>query len=314
MNRTRILVPIDLDAKSEAALEFARSISTRMNAMVTCLYVIADQIIKSKRPAGSDAKLFQRRYAENQLSEIVNSVLNGSKTPFELIISSGKVHEKILEKAMDLNVQLIIMGKPHSSEDKKKSIGTTTRHIISNAHVPVIFTGRHNTEHRTNIIVPLDIFKPIGSQIICAMDTANSLCAAVTLVTVIEKEKVRLRPEYLKRLNEVRLLLRDNHIHCNSHVLTARTTIPEDLLSFSRKVDSGMILLLTRNERRSRGSSISAITKEILMRSGLPVQCINPNYKSKNLPDKSEPNYKLNSLSWSPVKDHLINNQQELKT
>lgn len=314
MNRNRILVPLDIDVLSDSALEFARNISTRMNAMVTCLYVMEDQKVRSNKPGSAEAKHMQRRSAENRLSEKVNSVLNGSKIPFELIVSSGKVHEKILEKAVDLNVQLIIMCKLHSSEDRKKRIGTTTKHIISNAHVPVIITGRQNTENKTNIIVPLDIFKPIGSQIICAIDTANSLCAAVTVVSIIEKEKVSLRPEYLKRLNEVRLMLRDHHIHCNSHLLTGHSSIPEDLLSFSKKVDSGLILMLTSNERRSKVASISSITKEIFIKSELPVQFINPNYKSKNLPDKSEIHYKLNSLSWSSVKDHLINNQQELET
>ena len=313
MNRKRILLPVDFDTRSDSALEFARHISTPLNAMISCLYVIEDQKFQSNKHANREAKLKQRRDVENQLSEKVNSILNGSKTPFELIVTSGKVSEKVLEKAVDLNAQLIVLSKSNSTESGKKRIGTCTKHIILNAQVPVILTGPCKMENRTNIIVPLDVFKPIDSQVICAIDTANLLCATVSVITVIEKGKLGLRPVYLKRLNEVRGIFLDNHIQCNSHVLTANYSIPETILSFSRKVDSGLILMKTGNKIKPKASYISEITKEIFVKSELPVQCINPKYKSRHLSGTSEHGYNLNALSWSSVKDHLISNQQELE-
>jgi nucleotide-binding universal stress UspA family protein len=120
MTRKRILLPIDLDAQSDAALEIARNIATRMNVMISCLYVIEDQSIRVKNDLSQDAKLKQRREAEDKLSERVNSILNESRTSFELMVSSGNVREKILEKSRDLNAQLIIMGRSKPKAANKK--------------------------------------------------------------------------------------------------------------------------------------------------------------------------------------------------
>ena len=314
MTRRRILVPIDLDAQSDSALDFARNIATRLNAMISCMYVIEEQKLRTNNPKNREAKLEQRRDVEIRLSEKVNSILSEAKTPFELIITHGKVHEKILEKSMDLNAQLIIMSRSNTGDIGKKRIGSITKHIITKSQIPVITIGRYKIVNRENIIVPLDVFKPIGSQVIFAIDTAMLLGAAVTVISVIEKEMLSLRPVYLKRLKEIRKLLRDIKIDCNSHLLTTRNTVPEEILSFSRKLDSAMILLMTSNEIKANGSSIGSVAKGIIAESELPVQCINPNCKSRNLSDKSGNFYKLDSWSWYSLKDHHIKNQQELET
>ncbi len=116
MTRRRILVPMDLDAQSDSALEFARTIATSLNAMISCMYVIEEQRLLQAGTTSREARLKQRREAENKLSEKVNSILNEVKIPFELIVTSGKVHEKILEKSVDLNAQLIVMSKSNSGD------------------------------------------------------------------------------------------------------------------------------------------------------------------------------------------------------
>lgn len=303
-------MPINLDAQSDSGLDFARSIATRMNAMISCMYVIENQ--NTSAPISGEAKLKQRREAENRLSLKVNSILNEVKTPFELIITSGNIKEKILEKSKDLNVQLIVMSRSGSGEIGKNRIGLITKHIITKSQVPVITIGRYIYANRENIIVPLDLSKPIGSQVICAIDTAILLGAAVTVIGVIENEMISLRPIYLKKLEEIRLLFRDINIDCNAHLLTTQNSVPQEILSFSRKLDSAMILMMTSNEMRANGASIGSVAREIIAKSEFPVQCINPKCKPRILLDKSRNFNKYNSLFLSSLNGKLINNQQEI--
>ena len=313
MIRQRILVPVDVDAQSDSALDFARTVATRLNAMISCLYVIDEQRLHVSRQTSREARQKLRREAENKLSEKVHSALRDSKTPFELIVTSGKVHEKILEKSVELNAQLIILSKSNTGDHRKKRIGSGTKYILTNARIPVISLGRNRIVNRENIIVPLDLFKPIGSQVVCAIDTAMLLGAAVTVISVIEKEKLSLRPVYLKRLKEIRLVLRDIKIDCNSLLLTAQESVADEILSFSRKSDSAILLVQTNTSTKAKDPAIGSVASELILKSGIPVQCINPNFECRKLVDESGEFIKASSLSWFSLKDHLINNEQELE-
>jgi nucleotide-binding universal stress UspA family protein len=173
--------------------------------------------------------------------------------------------------------------------------------------------GKNKIENREHIIVPLDLFQSIGNQVICAIDTAMLLGAAVTIITVIEKEKLSLRPVYVRRLKELRLLLRDINIDCNSHLLTAQESVAEEILSFSVKFDSAMLLLATNNSMQANDLSIGSVARELIAKSGIPVQCVNANYACRKLVDESGNFIKAGSLSWFSLQDHLINNQYELE-
>ena len=284
-----------------------------MNVMISCLYVIEDQSIRVKNDLSQDAKLKQRREAEDKLSERVNSILNESRTSFELMVSSGNVREKILEKSRDLNAQLIIMGRSKPKAANKKQIGSLTKHILTKSQVPVISIGRFNMEARENIVVPLDVFKPIGNQIICAIDTAMLLGATVTVISVMELGKLSLRPVYLKRLQEIRQMLRGLNIDCDTHLLISEKSVAEEIVLFSRRLDSAMILLMTGYKNSANASSMGSVARGIIAMSELPVQCLNPNCTSRTLLYKSANFNTPISFSWFAMKDHLINNKQEFE-
>lgn len=309
-------MPIDLDSLSDSALIYARDIAKRLNAMVSCIYVIETRNVSGKKNEARNAIQAQniRRDAEYRLSKRVNHILNGAKTPFELIITSGKVRDKILEKAVDLNVQLIIMSRSNPGGGEKKRIGSITKHIVLKSLVPAIIVGKYETGNREHIIVPLDVFKPFGSQLTCAIYTALSLGATVTVISVIEKGMLDLQSDYLKKLKDIRLLIKDLHIDCNTQLLIARDSVPEEILSFSRKLDSAMILLMTANEMKSKGTSIGSVAREIIARSELPIQCINQNYKSGKHLEMARNGHKTDSLYLFSLKDHFSSTQEELET
>lgn len=102
MNRKRILVPIDLEDESESALNFVRSISKRLNAMISCMYVFEEQQFTSTKHASGYASQRQRRNADYRLSERVIYILEEAQTPFKINIASGGLRKKILAKSRDL--------------------------------------------------------------------------------------------------------------------------------------------------------------------------------------------------------------------
>ena len=154
--------------------------------MIPCMYVIEEHGLLVDKFISNEAKRKLRRDAENKLSEKVNSILRKEdNTPFELIITSGKVHQKFLEKSCDLKAQTIVMGRSSSKELGKQRIGSNTKKIIAKAQVLVIVTSNNKIAEREHIILPLDLLKPIGSQVQFATDTALLLDADVSVIVIL---------------------------------------------------------------------------------------------------------------------------------
>lgn len=136
MSRQRILVPVDFGTLSDAALIYAGQLAIGMNDMVSCIHIIED----GGGIETGETRRKQRREAEQRLSEKVNSILSqGKSIEFEIMVSSGDVCQKILEKARDLHVRFIMMGMSYPNRDRNASGGTKAEQILEKSLVPVIF-------------------------------------------------------------------------------------------------------------------------------------------------------------------------------
>lgn len=283
MSRRRILVPIDFKTNSDAALYYARKIACKQNAMISCIYVMEEEGLRSHIQVGERSDPRKRREAETRLSEKVHSILKPEdNTPFELIITSGKVHEKIVEKAEYLNVGLIVMGSSGSLDKRRPKIGTNTTMVISKSNVPVVIVKSKRIGESNYIIVPVDLFNSFGDQIQCAIDTARQLNAGVCVLSVLRRDMLSLEPECRSRLKGIRHLFGEEGINCTTRLLLAQSSVSKKILSFSNRIDSGMILMMTQQGNSKGSSKLGSIAREVIANAEVPVQCVSPNYISEN--------------------------------
>ena len=223
-------MPIDFQRQSDLALEYAGHIAPKLNAMISCIYVMEEQGLLANRIAGEQSKLKLRRDAENALSERVNSILKGQDNiPFEIILTSGNAYLKVLEKSIDLNAQLIIMGRSSASSAKATGIGSNAMRIIANSIVPVITLTNQKIDKRKHLIVPLDLSRPFNDPLNWAIETALMLGASVSIISIIEKQQSGLRPVYLKKLEEAKSIFSERIMECSSYLLENRSTISESV-------------------------------------------------------------------------------------
>lgn len=272
MSRYRILVPIDFSTQSDIALEFAGYIAGKLNAMISCIYVIEDRGLLVERAAGEQTKHKLRREAEIKLSERVNSVLKYEyNIPFEIIISSGKIHEKVLEKSMDLDARMIVIGRSKSSGGESTRLGSNAGRILAGSMVPVIVVSNRRIEKRMHLILPLNLESRYSDQLIWGIETALLLKAPVSLIAVVNRLAPGLRPLYLKKLKESRRLFIDNGIECNTHLLENQTTVYREILSFSGSLEFGIILLMMPQKKKVSSPPPGSIVSNVLARAKVPV-------------------------------------------
>jgi len=277
MTRNRILVPLDFQRQSDLALKFAGHLATKLNAMISCMYVIEEPGLLMDKMAGDQTKHKLRREAENRLSERVHSILSYEENiPFEIMITSGKVYQKVLEKSIDLNAQIILMGRNGSSHEKTKGMGSNAKRIMAQSMIPVISVSPQAVDKRKHLILPLDQTKPCTDQLNWAMETALLLDAQVSVLSIIERGQASLRPVYLKKLEEARCIFSERNIACSTHLVENHSTISREIVSFSDRTEHGIILLMTCYHQKSAGSFRGSVAYKVLDRTGVPVLYVQP--------------------------------------
>ncbi len=277
MTRRRILVPIDFSPQSDFALEYARLIASSLDALITCMYVIEDQKSLADKNTVNEFKHKLRREAEGKLSERVNQILNKEENiPFELIVTSGNVQHKVLEKSIDLNAQMIVIGRSGSSQKRTTRIGSNAEKIVSKSLVPVVVVNRRRMGKHKHLILPLDLEKAYSDKLSGAIEIASALDAFVSVIAVTEKERSGLRPVYLKKLKEIAHSFGAKNVFCDTHLLESQSTISSEIISFSESIEDGIILLTTHHDKNAKRPYLGFMETEVLSRTEVPVLFLNP--------------------------------------
>jgi nucleotide-binding universal stress UspA family protein len=125
-----ILCPIDFSKPAERALKNAIHLVRKMNAKLHILHVVPSMMDFYLNIIGESE--------EKQADEISNHQKQLDKfleqfdfhgVTFEKIVKPGKVHRLILETAINLETDLILMGTSGESNNKKILMGTNTKYV-----------------------------------------------------------------------------------------------------------------------------------------------------------------------------------------
>jgi nucleotide-binding universal stress UspA family protein len=293
MYKRRILVPVNFTSQSDAALHYAMKIASAINGMITCLYINEEPDRITGQFLTKDISDRIRRSAEDTLSVKANEILNTeNKTPFEVIVTTGKVHRKIREKAKDLNVNLIVMGKSDSEDSQHSQLGSNTNRIIAKANIPVLTVS--NTKHigSSRILLPLDLSKTIEVKLLKAIELSKMLGSQVNVFTVMPPDWVSVKLKFQKRLKEIQQYFNMEGIICSIQLKVSGNSIPEEILAQARKMGAGMIMMMTQQEKSITDLFIGSNVQQIINESEVPVLSIIPTVRTNEI---------SNTAVWSEI-------------
>jgi nucleotide-binding universal stress UspA family protein len=298
MNRKKILVPVNFSLQSDAALKMAIKLSGPMHGMITCLHIIEDPgyIIGGfiSREVGDRI----RREAEQRLSIVANRIIDDKKIPFEIIVTSGKVHRKIMEKAVDLNASVIIMGRSDSRDMNRNAIGSNAIKVITSASVPVITTTGTRFPEQMNILLPLDLSKPVSSKLAKAVEIARLLNAKVSVLAVLGTLQGSLEENCRQKLEEIRHFLEQEEITSVADLVISDNPVPREIISYASANETGIIMVMTQQERDITDFFIGSTAQEIMNKSDLPVLSIIPEDQGREPPQSSSIGNLIDPMSF----------------
>ena len=132
----KILCPIDFSAVSRVALKFAHDLTQQLAAQLTVYHVVdmAALSVSNLVPNTQAYDLTQVR-ANREMSTLKRTLENGT-VRFE--IETGFPHRMIVRKALDADIDLIVMGTHGASGFEKLFLGSTTEKVLHQIDVPLL--------------------------------------------------------------------------------------------------------------------------------------------------------------------------------
>ena len=288
MHNFRILVPVSFSPQSDAALKQARLLAGQINAMITCLHVIEKAGKMTGRLVSREAERKIRRETEVLLSSRVHQIMDDNKdASFELIITEGKAYNKILEKAAELNVRMIVMGRSDSADSARRRLGSNTKKVVAASPVPVLTLQTYRTTPSRHIALPLDLTDRVTTKIVKSLEMAELLNAQVTVYTVVDRHDAVLKKKTEERLNLINDLFADYEIYCNTGYLEAHEALSLEITAFARNIGADLIVIMTREESIHNDMSVSSTAMEVIRKSAIPVISITPGVHTGPYPFKT---------------------------
>ena len=144
---TRILVPVDFNARSEHAFEYAAMLARRFGASLELLHVIEDPFVSGAWSSdGFDPyipDLIDRLIADarRRLREM-KEVLAAEGDEVEPVVLKGTAAQTIVDRAAAGQFDLIVMGTHGRTGIPHALMGSVAERVVRTAPCPVI-TVRH---------------------------------------------------------------------------------------------------------------------------------------------------------------------------
>jgi nucleotide-binding universal stress UspA family protein len=276
MERKKILVPVDFKELSFAALDYAKEIALEIKSKIACLYVIEEFGYITGNFLTKEIQENIRREAESQLAKVANSFLGNDEIPYEIIISRGKVHQKITNVAKQVKADIIILGRSNNRENKLVEIGTNTHHLIRDSKTPVITINKQKKFFKYDILLPLNLAEPFKGKIEKAINLASTLHVGLSILSVIPIKEGEKYNMYHQLLDKIKLIIERQKVKCKTFLIKSTQPISKVISNFVAENEIEMIVVMTQHEINFLDYFISSTAQQIINQAKIPTLSIIP--------------------------------------
>lgn len=172
---SRILVPLDGTAESNAALPAARTMARATGASVVLLQVLESP--ESRAQAGE---------ATDKLTRVANE-LAASGVQVESAVRPGQAADEILQQVGEQRADLVVMRTRGQSGIQRAVMGSVAEHLLSRSDVPIIMLrpGGRRMDRVANLLVPVDGSPGGALALASAVGLAKATGAQIRLIEVV---------------------------------------------------------------------------------------------------------------------------------
>jgi nucleotide-binding universal stress UspA family protein len=300
MNRIeihRILYATDLSDSSHRAFEYSLALAAWYEAVLTALHVVPEPMV----PASEAAYLVNTAVVDFGAQEGIRSALSAFVAPARMLgvrteieIREGKAAPQIVAMASELPADIVVMGTHGRAGFERLVLGSVAETVLRRVTCPVLTVPPHAPEQPSplfykSILCATDFSPASAAAVCCATALAEESGAALTLVHVLDPEKLRgldqlrgvdedRRPDYetAARLM-LRGLLRDlpPRGFQAEEVVTSGAAASE-ILKLAGELHAGLIVMGVHGRGLLDLMAFGSVTDQVAREAACPVLSVRP--------------------------------------
>lgn len=148
-----VLVATDLSARSDRAMARAADIARQREAQLVAIHAVDDEL-----PAKIAER--QRQEAEISIKDALSSLPGAAAREARIRIGFGEPYVVIVETAEELDIDLVVIGKPRSNTLLDLFRGSTVERVLRFGNRPVLVVKRPPKRPYERVLVGSDFSQP----------------------------------------------------------------------------------------------------------------------------------------------------------
>ena len=278
MSVSKILVPIGFSDQSIVALGQAFNLARIKKSDIVLLSVIKEQSVMQALFTDDKSDDLKAKVKE-KLNSIAQVYSKEYGIDVDIMVSKGKIYEKINEVSEMISADLIVMGTNGSQGRSSKVIGSNAEKVVRLSKCPVItIKGKEHRDGCENIILPIDLENETKQKTTYAIEYARYWNATVRVVSVVLGNNNEERVTLKKNLNQVKNFIANAGVECTAELVEGdkKQSLGDFVFDYERRFDSDLIIIMTKREELSLSNNISDTARYIINNSEIPVMSIRP--------------------------------------
>ncbi len=275
----KIIVPVDFEQQSIIALDYAKYFAEITNAEIILFHVIEENGFLKRLLKDDDDRKNIKKEAYEQLDVLAKDFEANFKISTK--VEFGKVYDEIEDFAEDVEPLFILMGKTEKPTLKQRLLGSNSLHTINEADSPVITVRGEKTPSKSklkkDIILPLDLTKPVAEQVTAAIEFAKILNSEIKVITVDKKNSASFDTVLLTKMNQIKETIEAEGLKATTKIIDdKKTPIAELINQYAVEDNAHLVVIMTRDEDKIAQMFLGTNAREIIQTCEIPVLSVKP--------------------------------------
>jgi nucleotide-binding universal stress UspA family protein len=303
LNIKKILIPVDLYSSGEMMLDQAALLANETKAGIVMIAVLEGPALNAGEKYFDASTYDHAKFDDMQISSATKllekykaDLLEKGVAEAGYIIERGKPYKKILDAAITIKADIIIMGMPDLADTNEGVIGSNTFKVVSKALCPVLST-RNNfpKEGVKNILLPFRDKPHSRESVEYAIEVAEIYGAVIHVLGVSYDPseegiaKIQLEAEQIKHILDERNVK-------NTLEVIAGNYVAKLINAFAKKKEADLLVIMADMDKMSISEYvIGPVVQQLINHSKIPVLSIHPIINFNVAENEMEP---INSVDW----------------
>jgi nucleotide-binding universal stress UspA family protein len=263
METLKILVPTDFSGTFNAADAVVNLLQNKVNTQVTLLHVIP-----------TSGNILDEEAAENNILAQIEDAKQKFKAlalnwKFDYLLKKGALVTTINDMAVELGVDVIIMGTKGSSGLMEHIVGSEAQHVARAAAVPIITVNQYSTPAKLQqVLLLLDFEKPSTHHQLEFIHKIADEDACINLLHILKPNEIGMIADIEQNMQEFAAI---NNLENYNVFLHSDDQVDEGVYNFNKDHEMDLVCIGTHGRKGFGHLLFGSVAERLINHCAKPV-------------------------------------------